>query len=285
MGAWFLMLLQIDDDIRTIGQELAVWLLENTPRILGALIVLALALWIDDRVQGTVERIVGRDAERRELARLLGRTARFGVLLLALIVVLAIFKQTAIVASFMASLGIAGLVLAFALQDITKNLAAGVLLLILRPFRLDDQIKVRDFEGTVADISLRATALRTVDGTEVLLPNADVYTSPITNLTRYSQRRHHVALSLPATLPIEPTRQRLEAALRAMPGLEYEPQPEVVATTLEGDAVTLDVRFWLPSDVPDAPIHISAVIEQLRSLVAQIKDEAAKPATVSPDHA
>ncbi len=226
-------MLQIDE-VRTIGEQLTAqvlaWrddLIGNIPKIVVALIILLVALGIDDRVQRAVERIVGRDVERRELARLLGRSARYGVLVAALIIVLAIFEQTAIVASFVASLGIVGLVIAFALQDITKNFAAGVLLLILRPFRLDDRIKVRDFEGRVVDISLRATTLHTGDGTEVLVPNADVYTSPITNLTRYPQRRHHVALTVPATLPVEPVRQRLETALRAMPDLSRDPQPEV----------------------------------------------------------
>ncbi len=283
MGRWSLIFLQggIDQGISPIGQQLIAhintWresIIGNIPKIIIASVVLGIALVLDDRVQRAVERIVGLDADRRELARLLGRVARYGVLVAAVVIILGIFQQTAIVASFIASLGIAGLVIAFALQDITKNFAAGVLLLILRPFRLDDYIKVRDFEGTVTDISLRATALRTSDGTQVLVPNADVYISTITNLTHYHRRRHHVSLQVPAALPLQSVQQRLLAALHDMPELGEEAAPGIVATALEAGEVTLDVRFWLPSHTPDEAEHISAVIERLRDLALQFKAEA-----------
>lgn len=244
--------------------------LRNIPGIITAFIVLALALFIDDRVQSGVERLVGLRNGQRELARLLGRMARFGVLILALLYILSIFKLNTLVTSFVASLGIAGLVIAFALQDITKNFAAGVLLLLLRPFRLDDRIKVKDFEGFVTDISLRATALRTLDGEEVLVPNADVYGSPIINFTRYPRRRYHTSLTLPATLPIESVRQRLEAALRELPGLEREPAPQVVVTAA-GDTLMLDARYWLLSQAADAALITTQVVERLQGLIEEVK--------------
>lgn len=251
-------------------------LLQHVPNMLIAVVVLVVALLIDDRVQRAVERLIGLRNGQRELARLLGRMARAAVLLFALLIIVSIFQLTAVVTSFVASLGIVGLVLAFALQDITKNFAAGVLLLILRPFRLDDRIKVKDFEGVVTDISLRATSLLTADGEEVLVPNADVYGSPIINLTRYPRRRYHVALDLPATLPVEAVRQQLEAALREMPGLEREPAPEVVVTAASGANLTLDVRYWLSSTAPDAATTTTHVVERLHQLVERLKAQGAQ---------
>jgi small-conductance mechanosensitive channel len=251
-------------------------LLQHVPNILIALVVLVVALLLDDRVQRAVERLVGLRNGQRELARLLGRMARAAVLLFALLIIVSIFQLTAVVTSFVASLGIVGLVLAFALQDITKNFAAGVLLLILRPFRLDDRIKVKDFEGVVTDISLRATSLLTSDGEEVLVPNADVYGSPIVNLTRYPRRRYHIALELPATLPVEPVRQRLEAALRELPGLERDPAPEVVVTAATGATLTLDARYWLPSTSPEAAAIMTQAVERLHGLVERLKAQVAE---------
>ncbi|HEX6291406.1 MAG TPA: mechanosensitive ion channel family protein [Herpetosiphonaceae bacterium] len=286
MSVWQQALFQIQcSDGQTIAQCLSTlsvgWresVLKNIPNLIQALIVVAVALFVDDRAQRAVEHVVGLRNEHRELARLLGRMARIGVLLLAALYVLSVFKQTQLVTSFIASLGIAGLVIAFALQDITKNFAAGVLLLILRPFRLDDRIKVKDFEGVVTDVSLRATTLRTNDGEQVLVPNADVYSSPIVNLTRYARRRFHVAISVPATLPIEPVRQQLEAALREIPGLEQEPPPQVVVSALSADAVTLDAQYWLPAQAPDAAHKQSQVIEQLNALAQTLKAQAIQQA-------
>jgi len=101
--------------------------------------------------------------------------------------------------SFLAGLGIVGIAIGFALQDIVKQFAAGVLLLMLRPFNIGDHVKIGVFEGQVMQVQLRATILKTVNGDEVLIPNADVYTTAITNTSRYRLRRHDIPLSLPPT--------------------------------------------------------------------------------------
>lgn len=240
------------------------------PRVLAALGVLLVAFFVNRRVQRAIEQIVNRDGDQRELARLLGRAVRIGLIVVEAVLILSLFQATPIVATFVTSLGITGLILAFALQDITKNFAAGVLLLLLRPFRLDDRIKVRDFEGQVTDVSLRATALRTAEGLEVLVPNADVYASPITNLTRYPSRRYQIALTVPLGVPLEPTRQQITAILRAHPSIEHDPPAQVVATAISGDSVTLEARFWLPARAPDAAARISEVVEELRSIMEQL---------------
>ncbi len=255
-------------------------IINNIPNILMALVVLIIALLLDDRAQRAVERLVGMRNNQRELGRLLGRMARFTVLILALLFILSLFKLNTLVTSFVASLGIAGLVIAFALQDITKNFAAGVLLLLMRPFRLDDRIKVKEFEGVVSDISLRATTLRTSDGEEVLVPNADVYTSTITNLTRYARRRYHVHVSVPSTFPAEPVRQRLEGVLRQVAGLEQDPPPHVVITSLTADGVDMDAQYWLLSESKDAPQIKSHVIERMQQVVEGLKHRTVtRPAT------
>lgn len=278
MSFWQEALFQVQcNDIETIGQclgELSVsWrdsILKNIPNMAQALVVIVIAFLIDERAQRAVERLVGLRNNQRELARLLGRMARIAVLVLAALYVLSIFKQTQLVTSFIASLGIAGLIIAFALQDITKNFAAGVLLLILRPFRLDDWIKVKEFEGVVTDISLRATTLRTSDGEEVLVPNADVYSSPITNLTRYPSRRFHVALTVPAAAPIEQIRQQLEQALRDVAGLDAEPQPTVVVTAVTADSATYDASYWLPAQSKDLAQKHTQVITRLNALMRSL---------------
>lgn len=260
-------------------RDLQATLIGQIPEILLALIVLAIALLIDERVQLAVERIVGRRDGQRELARLLGRIARIGVVIVALLIIVSIFQWYPLLASFVASLGIAGLIIAFALQDITKNFAAGVLLLLLRPFRLEDQIRVRDFEGTVTDISLRATTLRTADGTEVLVPNADVYISPIINYTRYPLRRYHIALTLPAEVAADVAQPRLQAALAQLPGVEPHPAPAVRVTGIAGENLTLDAAFWIRSNHPDA----SGIVSQATTLLhATLRDLRAQSAPAAP---
>ncbi len=259
--------------LRELGQHWQVTILRHIPQIIQALIILAITLYIDGRLQGAVERAVGQGRGRRELARLLGRLVRIAVLVGGIVIILGIFDQTEVLASFIASLGIAGLLIAFALQDITKNFAAGVLLLIQRPFGLDDRIRVGAHEGIVTDISLRATVLRTSDGHEVLIPNADVYSGAIINLTRYPLRRHAVPVTLPGTVDPASAQAALLAALRQAPRLEPEPPPQVVATTVAKDDLQFEARFWLPSAAPDTPAVVSAVTLALQQEAQALREQ------------
>ena len=255
----------------TLWHQLPKTLQDATPRILEALLVVVITFWADDRLRRAVERAVGEGRRRRELARLLGRLVRIGVLIAGLIVVLGIFGQAGLLASFITSLGIFGLLVAFALQDITKNFAAGVLLLIQRPFGLDDRIRIGANEGVVTDISLRATVLRTTEGHEVLIPNADVFSSTIINLTRYPLRRHSVVVTLSLDTDAQASRETLEAALRGVPGLEREPQPHIASTAIGKDDQQFEARFWIKSAAPETPAIVSAVTLALQEAVRSIR--------------
>lgn len=258
-------------------------LLDQIPHLIQALIVVALAVYAAQRLQRGVERIVGKERRHRELARLLGRLVRIGVLLGGLLLVLGIFNQTQILASFLASLGIFGLLVAFALQDITKNFAAGIMLLIQRPFALDDRIKVGVYEGIVTDVSLRATVLRSADGHEVLIPNADVFSGAITNLTRYPLRRQTIPLVLPLEIDGESAQQVLEAMLRRVPQIEREPRPLVASTGVTAAEQQFEARFWIKSTLPELPAVVSAAVLGLQQGVQMLKGiEHSTPVSTTP---
>src|SRR5262245_55560218 len=157
---------------------------EFLPTLMWIAVALGLTIVLSRRVQGVVRRLSERTQAPREIGDLLGRIARIGILLLGLLVVLELLGWGQAALSFVAGLGIAGIVIGFALQDIVKQFAAGVLLLMLRPFRVGDQVKIGAFEGRVVEVQIRATVLKTKDGDEVMIPNADVYTNAIVNSSR-----------------------------------------------------------------------------------------------------
>ncbi len=267
--------------LNSLWQHWGESLLVQIPNVLKALVVVGLTLFADDRLQRFVERVVGVGRNRRELARLLGRLARIGVLFAGLLVVLGIFGQTALLASFITSLGIFGLLIAFALQDITKNFAAGVLLLIQRPFGLDDRIRIGLNEGVVTDVSLRATMLRTADGHEVLIPNADVFSGTIVNLTRYPLRRHAIPITLPLDADAETARQALMAALAAVPGIEREPPPHVASTAVGMEDQQFEARFWIKSDAAETPAIVSAATLAVQQEVQALRAQGSQPSAIS----
>ncbi len=265
---------QIIEQLQDLLNGLLNGAVQFLPRVVLSLLVVVVALFFDNRAQRAVERVVERHGGRRELGLLLGRVARWSVLILAGIIVLSIFDLNRVVSTFLAGLGLTSLVIAFALQDITKNFAAGALLSIQNPFGIGDRIKVRDFEGVVVDITMRTTALRTADGVEVLVPNADVYASSIINYTHFPHRRHHILLTLPASVPAAAARDRLLAVLHTTPGPEPEPAPYITLTGATNDAVTLDVTYWLPSASQESDEVTTRLLARLHGVIDELKREA-----------
>src|SRR5262249_3279177 len=151
------------------------------PNLLLIALIVATTLIISRRTQGLVQRLVGRTQAPPGVVDLLGRLARIGILALGLTLVLQQLGWSQAALGFLAGLGIVGIAIGFAIQDIVKQFAAGVLLLMLRPFSIGDNVKIGTFEGHVTQVQLRATVLKTANGDEVLIPNADVYTTAITN--------------------------------------------------------------------------------------------------------
>ena len=128
------------------------------------------------------------------LARFFSNIVRYAVLLLVFITVLGQFGvQTA---SIIATLGAAGLAIGLALQGTLQNIAAGIMLLVLRPFRVGESIETPAVTGTVTEIGLFATELRTADGLYRLAPNSTLWNVPVTNYSRERLRRHDLTVTV-----------------------------------------------------------------------------------------
>jgi small conductance mechanosensitive channel len=132
---------------------------------------------------------IQRSSMDRSVAGLLSRLLRLLLILVAVLFALSVVGVS--VGSVLGLLAVAGLAIGLAVQNILENFIAGVILLIRKPIRTGDQIISGDFEGTVEDIDFRVTRLLTYAGTVVLIPNGDVYSNPLINLTVRGQAPHH----------------------------------------------------------------------------------------------
>jgi small-conductance mechanosensitive channel len=141
-------------------------------------------------------------------------------------------------------LGLGSVAVGFAFQDIFKNFLAGILLLLNEPFRINDQIVVDQYEGTVETINIRSTAIRTYQGEQVVIPNSIVFTSPIHVLTQYESRRTDLAIGLDYTTPLPRARQVLQMALVDVDGILATPLPEVDVVGFGDSSIDFVVRYW-----------------------------------------
>jgi small conductance mechanosensitive channel len=250
---------------------------QTTLSFLPSLLVIALILVatriIARRTQGLVQHLAGRTQAPAGVVDLLGQLARFAIVALGILLVLDRLGWSQAALSFLAGLGIVGIAIGFALQDIVKQFAAGVLLLMLRPFNIGDHVKIGVFEGQVLQVQLRATVLKTAQGDEVLIPNADVYTTAITNSSRYQRRRHDIPLCLTPATDLALTRAALIQAIGEVPGVIDNPVPAIVATGMDGQAPKLEVHFWVDERASDVNAVKTAVIVAIQQALAEPGDD------------
>lgn len=159
------------------------------------------------------------------LANLIGRIVSTLVSILgflsACVVIFPSFKPGDIIAG----LGITSVAIGFAFKDILQNFFAGLLILWRRPFIVGDQIRVNDFEGTVEEINMRSTRLKTYDGERAILPNGEVYTSALIVRTAYNKRRVKFVVGIGYPDSIEEARQVIHAVLDSNTNVLQAPPP------------------------------------------------------------
>ncbi|HNS50632.1 MAG TPA: mechanosensitive ion channel [Anaerolineae bacterium] len=213
------------------------------PRLVAALVIFGLALLLSVIAARWAKRATKRRTDKVETQLLLSRLARWTVLVLGTIAALDIVDFD--VTGFAAGLGIAGLTIGFALQDIARNFVAGILLLFRQPFGIGDEVQAAGQTGTVTAINTRDTVLRTMDGETIILPNLDVYTKPITNYSEQAIRRRTVRIGLGYDAPLERASERFLDALEHVEGVAADPSPTVYADMLGESSTELVARFWV----------------------------------------
>ncbi|MGB5913880.1 MAG: mechanosensitive ion channel family protein [Phormidesmis sp.] len=145
-------------------------------------------------------------------------------------------------------LGLGSVAIGFAFQDIFKNFLAGILLLLQEPFSLGDQIIVDGYEGTVAEIALRSTQIRTYQGELVVMPNSIVYTSPVQVMTGRPQRRTDLAIGVDYNTPLPMAISTLHEATVGIEEIKKSPAVEVDVVGFGDSSIDLVVRYWTHSE-------------------------------------
>lgn len=217
------------------------WVLANAWNVAVALIVLLvgwlLAGFISRQVTTLIRSRLRNDAT---VAPLVGQVARYAILFVTIIVVLSQFGVET--ASILAVLGAAGLAIALALQGTLSNIAAGIMLVFLKPFKVGDYINADGIEGWVVEVELFATRLRTYDGVYMFAPNSKLSNAKIINYSREASRMVETKFTVPRSADLNVVRAQVEAALRSDYS-ESTDNPEVLIDMLDDSKVTLLARM------------------------------------------
>lgn len=168
--------------------------------------------------------------------------------LLAFIVIIALNFMGVQTASLIAVLGAASLAIGLALQGSLTSLAAGVMIILMRPFRIGDYIEVSGHAGTVKEINLFLTELATYDNIQKLMPNSEIWGSTVTNYSRYPTRMLDVVVGIDYEDDIERGLSALKAIAEAHDKVLADPAPNVFVSEIGDSAIELTMRVWVNAD-------------------------------------
>ena len=231
------------EEYKVVAAQLVDLSVEYGLSLVSAIIVLiagfVLSGWVSRAIKSRLRRIKRFD---KTLIPVLAQFARYGILIFTLVLVLAEFGiQTA---SIITVLGAAGLAIGLALQGTLQNVAAGFMLLFLRPFKAGDFIETGAGSGTVDEIGLFVTQMRTAQGLYVSIPNSKLWSDSIINYSKLPNRRIDLVVGISYDDDIDKARALIFKLAKGKDGVLQEPAPVVNVTNLGDSSVDLELRAW-----------------------------------------
>lgn len=179
------------------------------------------------------------------------------------------------ITTFAAIVGAAGFAVGLAFQGSLANFAGGVLILVLKPFRVGDFIQAAGFSGTVREIQVFHTVLTTLENQKVIIPNAELSNSSAVNYSAYERRRTNLKLSIPYREDLQKVKQVLEEVIAAQPLILKDPPAAVVVGGFESHGIALYVRVW--ADLGDYWTMYFSFLEQIKQAFDQAGVQLAHP--------
>lgn len=228
---------------RTALSQITALAVQYSFAILGAIILVCLGWFLARLISRWafegISKIHGIDIT---LAQFFSNVIRYALLMLVFVTVLGQFGvQTA---SIVAALGAAGLAIGLALQGTLQNIAAGIMLLVLRPLRVGEYIETSSVKGRVMDVGLFATELRTADGLYLMAPNSSLWNTPITNHSRMPDRRQALTIAVSNDADQAAVKAALLEIVKADARVQANPAPRAYTDEISADKVSFVVEYW-----------------------------------------
>jgi small-conductance mechanosensitive channel len=237
-------------------QNMVDGIIAGLPNFGLALLIFSLFYFVGKRTRLFVVRLTEKQHKAKNLGIILGKLAQSLVILTGLLIVLSVLFPSFNPGDLIQLLGIGSVAIGFAFHDLFQNFLAGILLLITAPFRIGDQVVVQQYEGTVEDIAMRATTIKTYDGRRVVIPNTDLFTNSVTVNTAFPTRRLEYELEVSLAEDIEQIKSFILEAVATLDGVSGQPPAEVLVVALASSGVTLRVSWWTTAPQHRDVLHL-----------------------------
>ena len=216
------------------------------PSIVGVVALLVVAFIVAGWIGRIISRVLAKAKVEATLCKFFGNMSRWVVLIMAIIACLGVFGVET--TSFAALIGAAGLAIGLAFQGSLSNLAAGVMLLLFRPFKVGDVVTISGHTGVIHEITLFTTQMDTFDNRRIILPNGCVFGSTIENITFNSTRRVDISVGVEYSADLDRTRTVLTEAAMGVAARLDDPPVQIILLNLGDSSIDWQVRIWTATE-------------------------------------
>ncbi|MBN2175981.1 MAG: mechanosensitive ion channel [Bacteroidales bacterium] len=235
----------IMENLDTIINNLYDLALKYGLKLLLAIVTLIIGLWIIKLVMKTIDKTMTKRDVDATLRKFLGSLLS---MLLKIMLIISVISMVGVeMTSFVAILAAAGLAVGMALSGTLQNFAGGVILVLFKPFKVGDFIEAQGFLGTVSEIQIFNTILKTVDNKTVIIPNGGLSTSAMTNFSTEPTRRVDFSFGIGYSDDIDKARKVIEGLIAADSRILKDPAPFIAVSELGNSSVKFAVRVWANS--------------------------------------
>jgi small conductance mechanosensitive channel len=236
------------DAVRLVYENLKGWayaFLLKVPNILLAVLIVVVASLASRRIGKLFGRVLRRVAHNELINSLVSKIVTLSTFLLGLLIALSILGLDKTVTSLLAGVGVIGIALGFAFQDIASNFMAGIMISLQRPCDVGDLVRTGNFTGRVEKISLRATTIRTFQGPLVIIPNKDIIQGALTNFTRTAERRVELRVGVSYDDDLEKVREKAIEAVSPITSRKTDREIEVYFEEFDDSSINLVLWMWV----------------------------------------
>ncbi|MCP9198645.1 mechanosensitive ion channel family protein [Gramella sp. GC03-9] len=230
-----------------IAKEYAEKFIDYLPTLLGALALLLIGLWVIKIIVGYLRKVFEKKDYDPTLEKFTLSAASWGLKILLFVLVITQLGVES--ASLVAAIGAAGLAIGLALQGSLANLAGGVLIIVLKPFKVGDWIEAQGVSGSVAEISLFYTKINTFGNQRAVVPNGQLSNDNIINYSFNGTRRENLSFGISYDDDIKKAKEVLMQLVKEQDGILEDPAPQVLVAELADSSVNFSVRYFAPNDV------------------------------------
>lgn len=235
------------NDWGAIAKEYANKFIDYLPTLIGALVLLVVGLWIIKLIVKYLKRLFDKKDYDPTLEKFTVNATSWGLKILLFVLVITQLGVES--ASLVAAIGAAGLAIGLALQGSLANLAGGVLIIVLKPFKVGDWIEAQGVSGSVAEISLFYTKLDTFGNQRAVLPNGQLSNDNITNYSFNGTRRENLTFGISYDDDIKKAKEVLTNMVKEQKDILEDPAPQVIVSELGDNSVNFSVRYFAPNSV------------------------------------